>query len=56
MTSPAEQVMAAALEADATAEAPLPASASATRPNKSVPVAVRLSPAEFQRLKNSPKG
>jgi hypothetical protein len=53
MTSPAEQVKTAALEADATAEAPMPPSAASARPNKSVPVAVRLSPddvAEIEEL------
>jgi predicted nucleotide-binding protein len=44
MTSPADQVKAIALESETTAETPMPATATPTRPNKSVPVAVRLSP------------
>lgn len=41
MTNPADEVKAIAAEADATAELPMP-DATPTRPNKSVPVAVRL--------------
>ena len=42
MTNPADEVRAIADEADATAESPMPTDATPTRPNKSVPVAVRL--------------
>jgi|GEM_PF-4219093 len=40
----AEVIAAAAAEADATMDEPMPAGATATRPNRSVPVAVRLTP------------
>ena len=40
----AEVIAAAAAEADATMDEPMPADATATRPNRSVPVAVRLAP------------
>ncbi len=40
----AEVIAAAAAEADATLDEPMPAGATATRPNRSVPVAVRLTP------------
>lgn len=43
MTTPAETVKAAAIESEKTADAPMPVNATPTRPNKSVPVAVRLS-------------
>ncbi len=42
MANPADEVKAIAVEADATSELPMPADAAPTRPNKSVPVAVRL--------------
>lgn len=44
MTNPAEAVRQAAMEAENTAEAPMPSNAKPTRPNKSIPVAVRLAP------------
>ena len=40
----AEVIAAAAAEADATMDEPMPAGATVTRPNRSVPVAVRLTP------------
>lgn len=39
-----------AAEADATCDEPMPADAVATRPNKSVPVAVRLAPEDAAAL------
>ena len=39
-----------AAEADATAELPLPEGAAGTRPTKSVPVAVRLAPADVAAI------
>jgi len=42
MTNPADEVKAFAVEADVTAELPMPTGVIPTRPNKSVPVAVRL--------------
>ncbi len=42
MTNPADEVKAIAVEADTTAELPMPTDVTPTRPNKSVPVAVRL--------------
>ena len=39
-----------AAEADATAELPMPAGAAGTRPTKSVPVAVRLAPADVAAI------
>jgi hypothetical protein len=39
-----------AAEADATAEVPMPAGAVGVRPNKSVPVAVRLAPQEVAAI------
>ena len=44
MTNPAEAVRQAAMEAERTAEDPMPSDAKPTRPNKSIPVAVRLAP------------
>jgi len=44
MTNPADEVKAIAVEADATAELPMPTGVTPTRPNRSVPVAVRLTP------------
>lgn len=44
MTNPADEVKAIAVEADATAELPMPTDVTPTRPNRSVPVAVRLTP------------
>jgi predicted DNA-binding protein len=48
-----DRVRQAALEADATMNDPLPEDAQATRPNRSVPVSVRLAPtmvAEIEEL------
>ncbi len=39
-----------AAEADATASDPMPAGAASTRPNKSVPVAVRLAPEDVAAI------
>ncbi|MHB8452156.1 MAG: hypothetical protein ACYDAQ_17155 [Mycobacteriales bacterium] len=39
-----------AAEADATADLPMPADATSTRPNKSVPVAVRLAPEDVSAI------
>ncbi|MDP4015302.1 MAG: hypothetical protein Q8P38_11905 [Candidatus Nanopelagicales bacterium] len=44
MTNQADDVKNIAVEADATAESPMPVGSAPTRPNKSVPVAVRLTP------------
>lgn len=44
MTNPAEAVRQAALEAERTADDPMPNDTKPTRPNKSIPVAVRLAP------------
>jgi hypothetical protein len=48
--STAKQVKEIALEADATVEDPMPKSAKPTRPNKSIPVAVRLGPDEVSAI------
>jgi hypothetical protein len=50
MSNPAEEVKAAAIEAEANADTPMPHGANPTRPNKSVPVAVRLSPADVAAI------
>ena len=50
MTNPADDVKAAAIEAEATAESSMPAKTRPTRPNKSVPVAVRLSPEDVAAI------
>lgn len=39
-------------EADASSDKPLPAEAAATRPNKSVPVAVRLAPEDVAAIED----
>ena len=44
MTDVAKEVQAVALEAEATADDPMPTKVLPTKPNKSVPVAVRLAP------------
>ena len=44
MTDPKETINAAAMEADKTIDQPMPTGSTPTRPNKSVPVSVRLSP------------
>lgn len=50
MTNPRDDVIAAATEADATADQPMPTGSVPTRPNKSVPVAVRLSPEDANAI------
>ncbi len=51
MSSDAKQLVEQiAAESDATADEPMPAGAVATKPNKSVPVAVRLAPEDVATL------
>lgn len=50
MTNPADDVKSIAVEADATADAPMPAGAVPTRPNASIPVSVRLSPEDVAAI------
>lgn len=51
MSSDAKQLVEqVAAESDATADEPMPAGAVATKPNKSVPVAVRLAPEDVAAL------
>ncbi|TFD50787.1 hypothetical protein E3T55_08285 [Cryobacterium frigoriphilum] len=45
-----ELIDSVAAEADATRDAPMPAGAASTRPNKSVPVAVRLAPDDVSAI------
>lgn len=50
MSNPADEVRDIAVEAEVTADEPMPTGAVPTRPNKSVPVAVRLSPEDVTAI------
>ncbi len=49
-TDPRQLIEQIAAEADATRDEPMPADAAATKPNKSVPVALRLAPEHLAEI------